>query len=90
MSKMSEEQHKVPEFKPEYFWAFVSLMLYKTGGVEIVTAEQLEKFNPDEGPEVLYDHEKDAWIIQLQEKHRPTVVTVPKKILRKTPKIIKS
>jgi hypothetical protein len=91
MSRDQDKQNvKVPEFKSEYFWAFVSLMLYKVGGREAVTTEQLEKFDADEGPEVLYDHDKDAWIMQLQAKHRPTIVTVPKKILRKTPKIFRS
>ena len=78
---------KVPPFKPEYFWGFAALMLYKLGGVEIITQKQLEKFNMEHAPDVMYDHDKEAWIMRLKEQPKPEViVTVPKKILKRVPK----
>ena len=81
---------EAPEFLPQFFWAFVSLLLYKVGGIECVTQKQLEKFNPDHCPDVMYDHEKKAWIMKLKDVDKPVIVTVPKKMMRKTPKILLS
>ena len=38
------EQLTAPEFEAKFFWAFVTLLLYKVGGVECISQEQLEKF----------------------------------------------
>ena len=73
------------------FWAFVTLMLYKLGGTECISQEQMEKFNADHGPEVLYDHDKKVWIMKIKEgQESPVIVTVPKKVLRKPPRIFRS
>ena len=82
-------ERQVPEFKPSSFWAFMTLTLYKLGGVEVITDEQLEQFDIEQAPDVLYDHDRKAWIMKLKEKDMPgpkVLVKVPKKLIRKMPK----
>ena len=87
-------QQKAPEFKPEYYWAFMSLILWKTGGVEAITQEQIEKFDAvTDLPEVVFDHDHQAWIVRLKKEDRPPIVAVPNKIRKKllrTPKVIRN
>ena len=80
-----------PDFLPAYFWAFATLLLYKVGEIECISQEQIEKFDIDNYPDVMYDHVKKAWVMKLKKGvDQPVIVTVPKKILRKTPKIFRS
>ena len=46
--EVPEEQQ--PEFKTEYFWAFMTMLLYHVGGVYTISLEHLEQ----------YDYEKDC------------------------------
>lgn len=81
---------KCPEFQAKFFWAFVALLLYKTGGVEIVTQEQLEKFSLDDLPEVIYDHDHQVWVMRLKKDQGPkkNLVHLPNKIRKKMPKVM--
>lgn len=89
--KQPEEGKVVaPPFPPKAFWAFMALLLYKTGGKEVITQELIDKFDIDQGPEVLYDHENKAWIMKLPDGTMPTIVTVPKKMLKRNRKLILS
>lgn len=84
MKNEQKQPEKCPEFKPEAFWAFCSIMLFKIGGVEALTQKQIDDFSMiDDGPEVVYNHDKKVWIMQLPKKDRPTIVTVPKKLLKR-------
>lgn len=85
-----ETEGVMPEFKPEYYWAFVTLMLYKLGGTEAISQKQIEKFDTPDYPAVMYDHDKKAWIMKLLGVEPPAIVPVLKKQLIKTPKIFRS
>ena len=87
----ASQKPEPPEFEAEYFWAFVAFMLYRIGGTCVLTDENIKRFQMvDEAPEVLYDHDKEAWIMKLKDEHKPTIVTVPKKMLKKMPKFFRS
>ena len=84
-------ERQVPEFKPSSFWAFMTLTLYKLGGVEVITDEQLEQFDIEHAPDVLYDHDRKAWIMKLKKDDMPKRILVPVngKILKKQRRLIK-
>ena len=91
VAKPQVEQPKAPEFQPAWFWAFASLMLYKLGGVEAVSVERLEQFDETELPEVIYDHDRKAFVMKLKDKDMPKkliVVPVSGKILKRQRKIL--
>ena len=78
------ESPEVPEFLPQYFWAFCCLMLYKLGDVEIISLERLEQFDAEKDcPEVVWIAEKKAWMMKNKKINRPTIITPPKSIRKK-------
>lgn len=75
-----------PEFKPEYCWAFIVMLLHHTGGEHSISLECLEKFKPEYCPDVVWDESKKSFTMRNQENTAPKILTaanVPKKILRK-------
>jgi len=81
-----------PEFKPEYFWAFASLMLHKLGGAEAISIERLEQFNIEDCPEVFYDGDRNAYVMKLKDKNmpaKPIIVLAGDKILKRQRKILR-
>jgi len=87
---LKEPDKDRPTFQPEWYWAFTTLLLYKVGGIEVISQKMLDKFNIDDMPKVVYDHDKKAWVMKLRKGEMPTIVTVPKKILRKKPRVMLS
>lgn len=90
-TKNTKKIPEPPEFQPKWYWAFVAFMLYHmpNGKVRLIQ-EELEKFPLNNMPEVLYDHDRKAWIMQLKKGAMPTIVTVPKKMLKRNRKLILS
>ncbi len=84
-----EKKPEVPEFKPEYVRAFLIKLLQKVGGSETISLERLEQFPLDSAPDLVYDDDNKTWAMRSTVP-APVIVTVPKKILRKTPKILLS
>lgn len=77
-----------PDFRPEYFWAFCTLMLYKLGGFEAIKLEHLEKYDyENDCPQVAWDDKNKVFIMRLKDTKKPNAVSIPgkvrKKILRK-------
>ena len=88
-SKIIHQKQKRPGFQPQWFWAFTTLMLWKLGGVEAISLDQLKAFEIDNVPDVYYDHDRKAFVMKLKESPNPDVnVFVPKKKLNKTPQVI--
>lgn len=82
--KPEQDELETPPFTWKHMWAFNTLMLYKTGGRECITQEQIDKFDVDNIPEVLYDHENKAWVMKLKDDvEKPVIVTVPRKLLKR-------
>lgn len=80
----SNQEDKMPEFKPQYFWAFCALMLYKLGDVEAISLECLDKFNAErDSPDVIWNAEKKAFIMKNKEISRPSPIAIPGKIRKK-------
>lgn len=84
------EKVEIPAFTEKSMCAFITLLLWKIGGMECITQEQLDKFNIEDGPELLYSHQKKAWTMKLKDDAMPTIVTVPKKMLKRNRKLILS
>jgi hypothetical protein len=83
-----QQQEPIDEsaFPPEYFWAFLTLMLYKTGGVCTLSVDILEKFELADAPEIFYSEELKAWQMKLKDKDMPkkkSLIKVPKGIAKK-------
>ena len=91
-TEKKNEETQMPTFEPRFFWAFVALMLYKLGDVEMITLERLEKFDAEKDcPEVVWIAEKKAWMMKNKKIDRPTIITPPKKIAKQMMKnILKS
>ena len=76
------------DFKPEYFWAFMTMMLHMHGkatqGAErfAISLEQLEKFDPEQSPEVKWEPATKSWVIENQpntaESH--VIIATPNKL----------
>ena len=75
---------EIPEFKPKYIKAFLGLLLFKTGGKETITVEQLEKFPDTEEALIIdWDPDKKAFSIEIRGYEPPKAILTPKKILKK-------
>ena len=83
------EEHERPEFKPEYFWAFVSFMLYNLNGRCVITLDMLRKFDiKKDSPVVYWDDENDAIVMEIRGyvNKKPVIVVPTRKIARKIAK----
>lgn len=78
-----ENKLECPGFQPKYFWAFCALMLWKLGGMEVIKHEYIEKFDLDNMPEVIYDHDKAVWIMKFKKGQMPVIVVPGKKIRKR-------
>ena len=87
----NSQSKEPPEFKQAYFSAFMALILYKIGNVEMITLEHLEEFDAEKDkPIVGWDPEKKAFIIKNREFDiAPKIIKrVPNKIRKKILKSI--
>ena len=89
--KPAGDENVQPVFKPEYFWAFAALMLYKLGDVEAITLEHLEKFDAERDcPDIIWNAEKKSFIMKNKTIDRPVIIKVPKKLMKKLPKFMRN
>ena len=78
------ESEEPPEFKTEYFWAFMALMLYKLGGTEVISLEHLEQFDfENDCPQVSWDAKNKAIVMRNLDTEKPVVIAMPGKIRKK-------
>jgi len=78
------ESEEPPEFKTEYFWAFMVLLLYKTGGVEVISLEHLEQFDfENDCPQVSWDAKNKAIVMRNLDTEKPVEIITPGKIRKK-------
>jgi hypothetical protein len=79
------EPKELPEFKTEYFWAFVTVLLYKIGGVQAISLKHLELFDFEKDcPQVTWDARNEVFIMRNKEiKKQPSLIEVPGKIRKK-------
>jgi len=86
MSKEIQEENnkEIPDFDGRWFWAFMALLLYKTGGVEAISLEHLEQFDfENDCPQVSWDAENKAMVIRNLDTEKPVVIAMPGKIRKK-------
>jgi len=81
-------EQEVPEFKNEYYWAFMALALYKIGNIETIPIEALEKFDAErDSPDIIYNPESKSFSLMNKEYEIPkkivTAAKIPRKIRRK-------
>ena len=83
--KQPQHPEGLPDFKPEYFWAFATIMLYKLGGFEVLTLKQLEKYNYEKDcPQITWDDKNKAFIMRLKDQiEKSQTISVPGKIRKK-------
>ena len=79
-----KEEVEIPEFKQKYISAFVCLMLYKQGGFQTITIDQLEKYPEKDEPIVEYNGALKAFTLrspEVKKKRKRGIVTPSKKII---------
>jgi len=80
----SKENSEIPDFLPQYFWAFMALLLYKIGGVEAIKLEYLEKFDfENDCPQVSWDAKNKAIVMRNLDAEEPVKIITPGKIRKK-------
>ena len=78
------ESEDPPEFKTEWFWAFMALMLYKLGGAQAISLEHLEQFDfENDCPQVSWDAKNKAIVIRNLDAQKPVEIITPGKIRKK-------
>jgi hypothetical protein len=82
-----QQQEPIDEsaFPPEYFWAFLTLLLYQAGGTCTIKVKNLEKFDLSNAPEIFYSEIDNSWMMKLKEEDMPkkSLIKVPKGIAKK-------
>ena len=75
-------------FEPKYFWAFMTMLTHiacvatRKDRVSI-SLEHLEKFDPKECPNIFWDPENKAWVIQNKPMAEESVIiAVSQKVLK--------
>ena len=80
----SKEKPQLPTFEPRFFWAFMALLLYKTGGVEVISLEHLEQFDfENDCPQVSWDAKNKAIVMRNLDAQKPVEIITPGKIRKK-------
>jgi len=80
----NNQSQEVPEFKNEYYWAFMALALYKIGNIETIPIEALEKFDAErDSPDIIYDPESKSFSLRNKEYEIPKKIVTAAKIPRK-------
>jgi len=85
-NKEIQADAELPEFKTEYYWAFVALMLYRLGGLEAISLEHLEQFDfENDCPQVTWDAKNKTFIMRNKDADaaKPVTIAIPGKIRKK-------